>query len=164
MPAPVSQTIGPPAEAWTEVCSKDANSNLEYRGRARCRQPVSTVTVTTASNANPCVITATAHGLQDRNSVTISGFAGNWAAANGTHTITWVDANSFSIAVDSSAFGAFGAQAPVVTTSAPRLTAACWAIERLFYDAGNFNTRSTWADGNTADDNIFNNASSLSYR
>jgi len=53
--------------------------------------------ITGATNANPIVITSTAHGLTSGDSVVISGVLGN-TAANGTKTVTVVNANSFSIA------------------------------------------------------------------
>ena len=53
--------------------------------------------ITGATNANPIVITSAAHGLTNGDSVVISGVLGN-TAANGTKTVTVVNANSFSIA------------------------------------------------------------------
>lgn len=53
--------------------------------------------ITGATNANPIVITSTAHGLTSGDSIVISGVLGN-TAANGTKTVTVVNANSFSIA------------------------------------------------------------------
>lgn len=55
-----------------------------------------TGSITGATNATPIVITSTTHGLETGNRVTISGVLGN-TAANGTWTITKVNANSFSL-------------------------------------------------------------------
>lgn len=52
--------------------------------------------LTAASNANPIVITSTAHGLATGARVTISGVLGN-TAANGTWSIVQIDANTFSL-------------------------------------------------------------------
>lgn len=52
--------------------------------------------VTGATNATPIVITSSAHGLTTGAYVTISGVAGN-TAANGTFTITRVNANEYSL-------------------------------------------------------------------
>jgi hypothetical protein len=52
--------------------------------------------VTGATNASPIVITSTAHGLTTGTRVTVAGVGGN-TAANGTHTITRIDANTFSL-------------------------------------------------------------------
>ncbi len=50
--------------------------------------------VSAASNATPIVITSNAHGLSSGNQVTVSGVVGN-TAANGTFTVTVLDANNF---------------------------------------------------------------------
>ena len=55
-----------------------------------------TGTLTNATNATPIVITSAAHKLTDGMKVTIAGVTGN-TAANGTFTITYIDANSFSL-------------------------------------------------------------------
>lgn len=55
-----------------------------------------TTAVTGATNASPIVITAASHGLETGNRVVISSVGGN-TAANGTFTITKVNANSFSL-------------------------------------------------------------------
>tara|TARA_R100001143_G_C3342797_1_gene125193 strand:+ start:62 stop:655 length:594 start_codon:yes stop_codon:yes gene_type:complete len=52
--------------------------------------------ITGASNADPIVITSTAHGLDTRDMVNVSGVLGI-PNANGTFRITKVDANSFSL-------------------------------------------------------------------
>ncbi len=55
-----------------------------------------TGTVTGATNASPIVVTSSAHNLTTGARVTITGVGGN-TAANGTFTVTYVDANSFSL-------------------------------------------------------------------
>lgn len=52
--------------------------------------------ITGATNASPIVITATAHGFTTGDRVAIGGVGGN-TAANGNHTITVIDANTFSL-------------------------------------------------------------------
>jgi len=52
--------------------------------------------ITDATNAAPIVITSTAHGLSSGSDVFISGVTGN-TAANGVHTITVLDANTFEL-------------------------------------------------------------------
>lgn len=52
--------------------------------------------VTAATNASPIVVTSNGHGLSTGTRVTIAGVLGN-TAANGTFTITRVDANTFSL-------------------------------------------------------------------
>lgn len=55
-----------------------------------------TGSITGASNATPIVITAANHGLVTGQRVTIAGVGGN-TAANGTFTVTRIDADSFSL-------------------------------------------------------------------
>lgn len=55
-----------------------------------------TDSVEDATNASPIVITSTAHGLETGMRVTIAGVLGN-TAANGTFTVTKVNANQFSL-------------------------------------------------------------------
>lgn len=64
-----------------------------------------TASVTSISNANPAVVTLTAHGFGDQQRVTIAGVTG-MTQANGTWTITWLSANTFSIPLDSTALSA----------------------------------------------------------
>ncbi len=52
--------------------------------------------ITGASNASPIVVTSTAHGLSPGTTVTIVGVLGN-TAANGTFTVSKIDANRFSL-------------------------------------------------------------------
>jgi hypothetical protein len=58
--------------------------------------PGITGTIIGATNANPIVITSVNHGLATGATVVISGVVGN-TAANGTRTITVIDANRFSL-------------------------------------------------------------------
>ena len=61
-----------------------------------------------ATNANPCQITSTAHGLTTGAVITISGVVGMTQLNGGTFTITFVDANNFTLnGVDSTAFGVY---------------------------------------------------------
>jgi hypothetical protein len=54
------------------------------------------VAVSGATNASPIVVTSTGHSLNTGDAISISGVAGN-TAANGTFTVTKVDANTFSL-------------------------------------------------------------------
>lgn len=68
--------------------------------------------ITVASNANPVSLTSAAHGLATGQVVTITGATGAWAAINGTFTVTVTGVNTFTIPVDSTAFGVL-AGAPI---------------------------------------------------
>lgn len=56
--------------------------------------------ITSASSATPIVVTCTSHGLTTGQKITISGVTGN-AAANATHYVTKLTANTFSLYSDS---------------------------------------------------------------
>lgn len=62
--------------------------------------------ITAASNAAAASLTSTAHGLQTGNSVTISGATGSWTPINDTFSVTRTGADTFTIPVDSTTFGA----------------------------------------------------------
>ena len=63
-------------------------------------------TIQGATNGSPTVITSAGHGLQTGMEVTITGILGN-TGANGTYVVTVLDGNTFSVAVDTSAGGAY---------------------------------------------------------
>lgn len=145
MPLSTPVTISaPPTEGWSTISSYDGSNNFEYSGFARSKQSVLfTFTGATISAAAAAVITYAAHGMQASSAVTIAGGTGDWAGINGTRIITVIDANTFSVAVNSSGYS--GTFAGTVSTFAPRTNAACWAIQRSFYVNTNYLSRSTWA-------------------
>jgi len=77
----------------------NANSNM-----IRMDHLPLTLTVTSISKASPAIVTVTGHGLSTGDAVTISGATGDWAALNGTQKITRTGVDTFTIAVDTSAF------------------------------------------------------------
>lgn len=67
------------------------------------------IVVTAISNATEAAVTRAGHGLADGATVSIYGATGTgWVAINTAWTITWIDANNFSIPFDSTTFGAVG--------------------------------------------------------
>lgn len=85
----------------------------------------STLLVSGATNANPTVLTVTAHGLSTGDTVNIAGVLGNTAANNpnlvgSTWSITVLDANTFSIPVAGN--GGYVSGGLVVATNSPKLT------------------------------------------
>jgi len=66
------------------------------------------VNITSSSVANPSIITATAHGYLTGQTVLIAGHSGSTPSINGTHAITYVNANSFSIPVNVTVGGTGG--------------------------------------------------------
>jgi hypothetical protein len=90
---------------------------------------LSNVTITAASNTNPVSLTSNAHGLSTGDGITISGGTGNWTAINGSWTITVTGANTFTIPVDSTAFGAL--TGTPVYPSRPILVAAAGGTKNM---------------------------------
>jgi len=127
------------------VCS--ARSVLTTGFRAATQVAISAV-----SKANPAVVTSTGHGF-DTNSlpkVTISGATGTgWTGINKTFTATVIDANTFSIPIDSTGFGTL-AGTVVFTTTAPRKTQSEWAVQMISYDGSGNAVWSGWLNGSTA--------------
>lgn len=82
-------------------------------------------TATGASNAVPIVITQTAHGYQTGMRVTITGVTGN-TAANGTFTITRVDADTYQLD-GSTGNGAYVAGGAVNVSGLYNFSIACTA-------------------------------------
>jgi hypothetical protein len=81
--------------------------------------------VSAATSANPVVITSTAHGLTNGQSVTFSGMPGGFAALNGnTYTITYLTADTFSVPVDGSLFAAYTSGGSWTRVSTPTTGAA----------------------------------------
>lgn len=76
------------------------------------------LSVSAATNASPVVLTATAHGLASGDTVTLRGATGGWVTLNRTYAVTVTGANTFSVPLDSSAFGALAGTVTVDPTPA----------------------------------------------
>lgn len=161
MPSSVSLSQGPPASAYTALNDLAGGTNVVYSGVTPSFIQSVTLTGATVSKAAAGVVTFTAHGLASDNSVTISGGTGDWAALNGTRIITKIDADTFSVAVNTSGYsGTFGG---TVTTNAPQTSAASWAVQKYYYDASGNVLRTAWAAGTSAMNQVWDNRASLSY-
>jgi hypothetical protein len=123
------------------------------------------VSISAATNANPVVFTSTGHGfsISSRPAISIKGATGSWTpvntANNKTVTATIIDANTFSIPVDSTAFGALTGTL-TFGTSAPRTTVAEWAVQKIAYDGSNNPIWSGWVNGTTTYTQLCTDASS----
>ncbi len=150
----VNQIDGPPSRAMQTVLVVNGSNQtigicwspsiLTTGPRARARVSISTV-----SKASAAVVTSTAHGfdLNSRPLVTISGATGTgWTAINATWTATYVSADTFSIPIDSSAFGTL-AGTVVFATTAPRTGVYEWAVERILYDVSGNAVWKGWLAG-----------------
>lgn len=109
-------------------------------GRTRLPNVDLAAEVTNATNATPIVITtSSAHGLTDQRQYTIAGVTGN-TAANGSFTVTVIDATSFSIA----ATGTGGYSAGGVVTESEADWAANVAEDFLGFDDSRVHIRATY--------------------
>lgn len=143
-----------PADLGSQSLNVYSGTDLTYRCVAPSSSAAtSTITVTTATAANPGVFTATAHGFDYQSGATITvlvfinGFTGGWTGLNGLHVLTPSSANALTSDVDTSGFGAFGAQVPALITRAVRTTDAVWAIQHYVYDGSHNTIWSGWAAG-----------------
>lgn len=105
----------------------DANPYLltNYVAAGRC-QANTRKAITAATNANPVVFTVVGHGYSTNDVVAICCGTGSWAGVNSPSgwstyrgaTITKVDDDSFSIAVNSTSYGSFAGQTIYANLSA----------------------------------------------
>lgn len=112
--------------------------------------------ISAISKASPAVVTSTAHGfpISSRPQVTISGATGTgWVSGantvNRTITATVVDADTFSIPVDTSGNGTLGGTV-IFTTTAPRLSVEDWAVQKIDYDGSGNAIWKGWLAGSSA--------------
>lgn len=133
---------GVPDTAYTTILAY-SGTDLSYLCKALSTQPGNpgTITVSSISNANPGVVTATSHGFyysatsKQKILVYISGATGGWATLNGLKVFTPASSGSFTITTtagtnfNTSGFGAWGAQSVVVSTRAPKTTSLIWSVQ-----------------------------------
>ena len=75
--------------------------------------PFTAVSISAATNANPVVFTAAS--APPTGPVTLAGLTGSWAGVNGTQQATNLTPTTFSVAVDSTSFGAYPGGASWIT-------------------------------------------------
>jgi hypothetical protein len=80
-------------------------SNRYYGAYDACMW--TTKAITGITQANPAVVTSTGHGLVTGDVIKITGAVGMTEVNDQTFTVTAVDANTFSIGVDSTGYGAY---------------------------------------------------------
>ena len=107
-------------------------------------EPPGTTLTSIVVNTNVgTVTTAEDHGLTPGNKVVVAG--STTAALNGTYKIATVPSSStFTIATSGVNNGTYNNAALKVQTTAPRTTAAIWAVKRLVY-SGSDNTEEQWS-------------------
>lgn len=164
----VALTAGPPNEAWIQVVDYGSGVVPIYYGWAKpLPRPASNSlpTISSATKANPGVLTCTAHKLPIGSKVwiTVAGVTGTgWTALNTTFLVTVTDANSLTTAIDTSGFGTLGGTI-LVSTVAPLVSQAKWAIQFLAYDSSGNMIYSGMAEGSAAASQIWDNRALLSY-
>ena len=143
----VNDSQGPPKNAYTALFFY-SGSNLQYVCYAKSTQLPFTFTaaqVSIAVSSNVATVTTTVnHGLQTLNQVTVSGSA--TSALNGTYQITQTGATTFTFTTSGVSNGTYTDAA--ITTTAPRSSAAEWAIQQ-FQNGSNGITLIQWAYGVT---------------
>lgn len=151
----VTVTQEPPRVAYQTI-NGYSGTKLVYSCTARSTvttgpRSLLSVSISAASNASPVSLTSTGHGFDTSSlpKVTISGGTGNWTAINGTFTATVTGANTFTIPVDSTTFGAL-AGTITFTTTAPRTGVAEWSVLKLAYDGSGNLIGTYWLNGSPA--------------
>jgi hypothetical protein len=148
---PVSISPAPVPQAFTTI-THYTSGNPDRVCKARSTQDVFTITTSAISNANPGVITATAHGFYydsgntsvvQKFVVFISGLTGSWAPLNGLQVVFASSANALTSTVNTTAYGAVTGTA-VVSSRAPRVTASIWSVLTTVYDSSNNPTITAW--------------------
>lgn len=86
-------------------------------------------TISGATNASPIVITSTAHGFADDESVTVQGVGGN-TAANGVWLVANVTADTFEL-VGSSGNGAYTSGGQILDLASQHLAAIADALDEI---------------------------------
>jgi hypothetical protein len=95
-------------QAWTPVSNLRLRMELDQSAQGQKK------TIAAISKANPAVLTVTAHGYTNGDTITINGpLAGMTEIHGATAAITVIDANSFSIPVNSSAYSTYTGGATV---------------------------------------------------
>ena len=167
------QSEAPPRFGWQKLCYYDASGNLEYL----CFAPVSAIasaSVAVAATLTNIVVSANvgtantvaAHGLTPGSKVVLSGWTVD-VQLNGTYEVKTVPTStSFTITtvdVTGAPTTYTDATGAATFTSIPD-TAACWAIQKFWYDTGNKMVKSGWAEGTTTPSLIAASRATYTYR
>lgn len=99
--------------------------------------PMSTqATITAITQANPASVTATAHGFATGDLVVITGVSGMTQVNNTQFTITVVNANTFTLGVDSTGFTAYTSGGTATKNMIPIATSK--QVRIIYDDAMNY--------------------------
>jgi hypothetical protein len=157
----VTLSNNPPDIPITTLMFRDGSNNVEYMCKANSQQPTfawyaagnTPVLTSIVDSANTATVTtATAHGLQVGNRITIQGVVAD-TDLNGNYVIATVPTDStFTITtanVTDGTYNGSGNPAMLVWTIAPRTNALIWSISRMYYTT-TFLDRISWANGDTS--------------
>lgn len=167
----VSVSEFPPLRGTTSLYFYDGSDRIEYICTAGAAQPSASLAVSQiVDSANTATVTtSSAHGLTTGNIVVIAGVTGD-TDLNGTYKITVTSTTAFTFTSASVTDATYNNANITATTSAPRTTAAIWAVKWFQYSATGKVTSEQWAvkSGNavssTAAQHICDNRASLSYQ
>lgn len=131
--------------------SYDVSGRIEYIGRAARKQPEFSWTVSSGrlvsivvSSNTATITTSSMHGLTIGNKVTISGVTGDTDINKTYYVQTTPTDTTFTVTTASVSNGTYNNSAAAVRTTAARVSAACWFIEKFLYDgSGNLTDRQT---------------------
>ncbi len=166
MALPISTSIGPPLEAWTQLVAYDG-TNPQYIGWARSCQLAPTVVVAAVGFTNIVVLTNvgtvnwTAHGLAVGNRIVISGATVD-AQLNGEYVIATAATDSFTITTASVADATYTDATLTITTYAPRTGDSIWAIQKNVYSGDNV-VAIEWAEGRSSANLIWTSRATYAY-
>ena len=136
----VNISPSPPSRPWTSLFFYDGSSSIEYICKADAVQPpfswtkaATTLTnIVVATNVGTVTFSA-AHGLNPGNRIAVSGASVD-SDLNGNYYVQTVPtASTLTITTASVADATYTEAGLVVTTSAPRTTAAIWTITKFSY-------------------------------
>jgi hypothetical protein len=139
-----------PAPQPGQIVYGYSGANLVYACYSKSAwQQSGPISISAATNANPVVFTSTGHGFNVNSlpAVVVSGGTGNWTAVNGSFTATIIDANTFSIPVNSTSLGTLTGTL-TFTTTAPRTNQKQWAVQMYYYSSNNL-VFAAWLNGSS---------------
>jgi len=154
---PIYECLAKPKGPWSSSGSPTVPATFSWTRAA------STLTSIVVSSNTGTATTSTAHGLQVGQAVTVSGATVD-TDLNGVYVIQTVGSSTtFTITTVAVANATYNESTLVVTTSAPRLTAAIWSITRMQYSGSNLISKQ-WSNGLPATMNqICANRTTLTY-
>lgn len=164
-------TIGPAQTGYTSLSFRDGSNNEQYLCKAKSTQPsfawtrsAATLTSIAVATNVGTVTTSTNHGLAVGNRVFITGATVDTDLnVNAGYIVATVgSATTFTIATSAVADATYTESTLIVSTTAPRSSAAMWSIWKKFYTT-TYMDRQAWAEGSTNEGAICDNRASLAY-